>query len=135
VILLDMRRRCLERLAEVIVVGLDALVLRLHTETACRRGGGLALRLQDVDPQRGLIRLREKGETLRWQPITLNQAARLLEHARRRGADRPEDQLLRYRNGRPRTSRRYDRLWARLGERLPGSPPKASPLTGCGTPP
>src|SRR5690242_9035843 len=29
---------------------LDTLILRLHTETACRRGGALALRPQDLDP-------------------------------------------------------------------------------------
>ena len=29
---------------------LDTLLLRLHTETACRRGGALALRPQDLDP-------------------------------------------------------------------------------------
>ena len=29
---------------------LDALLLRLHTETACRRGGALALRPTDLDP-------------------------------------------------------------------------------------
>ncbi|MFD1044589.1 site-specific integrase, partial [Kibdelosporangium lantanae] len=28
---------------------LDALILRIHTETACRRGGALALRPQDLD--------------------------------------------------------------------------------------
>jgi site-specific recombinase XerC len=98
---------------------LDALLLRLHTETACRRGGALALRFMDVDPVRGLIRLREKGETLRWQPITLDLAGHLLEHARLRGAHQPDDQLLRYRNGRPLTTRRYDQLWARLGQLLP----------------
>ena len=62
-------------------VVLDALLLRLHTETACRRGGALALRLMDLDVGRGLVRLREKGETLRWQPITLDLATRLQEHA------------------------------------------------------
>lgn len=46
---------------------LDALLLRLHTETACRRGGALALRLQDLDAERGLLQLREKGGSLRWQ--------------------------------------------------------------------
>jgi integrase len=44
---------------------LDALLLRLHTETACRRGGALALRLMDLDTDQGVVRLREKGETLR----------------------------------------------------------------------
>jgi integrase len=49
---------------------LDALILRLHTETACRRGGALALRPNDLDSDQCLIRLREKGGTLRWQPIS-----------------------------------------------------------------
>jgi hypothetical protein len=47
---------------------LDALLLRLHTETACRRGGALGIHLEDLD--RCLVRLREKGSTVRWQPIT-----------------------------------------------------------------
>jgi integrase len=29
---------------------LDTLILRLHTETACRRGGALALQPSDLDP-------------------------------------------------------------------------------------
>jgi integrase len=100
-------------------VVLDALLLRLHTETACRRGGALALRVMDLDSRQGLVRLREKGETLRWQPITLDLAARLDEHAAVRGAVLPQDLLLRYRSGRVLTSRRYDHLWKRIGERLP----------------
>jgi hypothetical protein len=40
---------------------LDTLILRLHTETACRRGGALALRPMDLDGEQCLIRLREKG--------------------------------------------------------------------------
>lgn len=98
---------------------LDALLLRLHTETACRRGGALGLRLADLDTDRGLVRLTEKGATLRWQPITLDLAAHLDEHARVRGAVLPTDRLLRYRNGRAITSRRYDHLWKRIGEQLP----------------
>src|ERR1019366_3352487 len=51
---------------------LDTLILRLHTETACRRGGALALRPRprDLDPDQCLILLREKGETVRWQPVS-----------------------------------------------------------------
>ena len=41
---------------------LDALLLRLHTETACRRGGALGLSLEDLDPNRCLIQLREKRQ-------------------------------------------------------------------------
>ena len=98
---------------------LDALLLRLHTETACRRGGALELRLSDLDTDRGLVRLTEKGATLRWQPVTLDLAAHLDEHARTRGAVLPTDRLLRYRNGQAITSRRYDHLWKRIGEQLP----------------
>src|SRR6266496_3020102 len=47
---------------------LDALLLRLPTETACRRGGALGIRLHDLDTDRCLIQLREKGSTVRWQP-------------------------------------------------------------------
>src|ERR1017187_4821830 len=47
---------------------LDTLLLRLHTETACRRAGALATRPQDLDPDQCLILLREKGETVRWPP-------------------------------------------------------------------
>jgi hypothetical protein len=64
---------------------LDALLLRVHTETACRRGGALGLRLADLDPDRGLVRLTEKGGTVRWQPITLDLVTHLQEHARTRG--------------------------------------------------
>ena len=97
---------------------LDTLLLRLHTETACRRGGALALRPQDLDPEQCLILLREKGETVRWQPVSPTLMAALLGHARERHA--PADgQLLRYRNGRRITYRRYDHLWERLGRHLP----------------
>ena len=44
--------------------------------------------------------------------------ARLVEHGQERHAP-PGGQLLRYRNGRPITSRRYDGLWARIGRVLP----------------
>jgi integrase len=100
-------------------VVLDALLLRLHTETACRRGGALALRLTDLDTDTCLIRLREKGGTLRWQPVSPALAASLAEHATYRGALLPTDTLLRYRGCRALTSRRYDHLWKRLGDQLP----------------
>lgn len=49
---------------------LDRLLIRLHIETACRRGGALALRRCDLDEEQCLIRLREKGQTVRWQPVS-----------------------------------------------------------------
>jgi integrase len=74
---------------------LDTLILRLHTETACRRAGALALRPQDLDPDQCLVRLREKGETVRWQPVSPTLMGCLLQHAQERHA--PE-------NSGPRTS-------------------------------
>jgi integrase len=96
---------------------LDALLLRLHTETACRRGGALALRPVDLDPDQCLIRLHEKGETVRWQPVSPTLMAYLQRHAEQRGAT--TGRLLRYADGRPITSRRYDHLWVRVGRHLP----------------
>jgi integrase len=96
---------------------LDTLLLRLHTETGCRRGGALALRPDDLDADQCLIRLREKGEAVRWQPVSPTLMGRLVEHGRKRHVP-PDGQLLRYANGRPITSRRYDHLWTRLGRQL-----------------
>ncbi|MFY1692974.1 tyrosine-type recombinase/integrase [Plantactinospora sp. WMMB782] len=91
----------------------------MHTETACRRGGALALRLIDLDTTNALVRLTEKAATVRWQPITPDLAEHLHEHAHTRGAVLPTDRLLRYRNHQPITSRRYDQLWRRIRDQLP----------------
>lgn len=114
------------RLAEINTVAastgddpaLDSLLLRLHTETACRRGGALALRPVDLDPDQCLILLREKGDTVRWQPVSPTLMRHLHQHAEERQAT-GTGQLLRYRNGQPITYRRYDHLWVRIGEHLP----------------
>jgi len=98
---------------------LDALLLRLHTETACRRGGALALLPEDLDPEQCLIRLHEKGGTLRWQPVSPTLMSHLLAHGESRGGLGTCQRLLRYASGRPITSRRYDYLWRRLGRELP----------------
>ena len=42
---------------------LDTLILRLHTETACRRGGALALRPTDLDREQCLVLLRDRKST------------------------------------------------------------------------
>ncbi|MFI6074041.1 tyrosine-type recombinase/integrase [Actinoplanes sp. NPDC051343] len=98
---------------------LDGLVLRLHLETACRRAGALALTQADLDPEQCLIHLHEKGETDRWQPVSPTLMRALREHFTQRGGRHPHDKILRYRRGRPITSRRYDYLWQRLGKHLP----------------
>jgi integrase/recombinase XerC len=113
------------RLQEIIEVAgstgndpdLDLLLLRLHLETACRRGGALALRSADLDTEQCLVRLREKGDTVRWQPVSPTLMNGLVRHRHQRGIDLTEA-LLRYRSGRPITARRYDHLWQRLGLHL-----------------
>jgi integrase/recombinase XerC len=115
------------RLAEISAVAastgddpvLDALIIRLHSETACRRGGALALTPEDLDPGHCLIRLREKGGTERWQPVSPTLMTHLLAHAESRGGLDSGARLLRYATGKPITARRYDYLWNRLGEHLP----------------
>ncbi|WP_433655199.1 tyrosine-type recombinase/integrase [Nocardia sp. CA-128927] len=97
---------------------LDVLLLRLHTETACRRGGALALRPNDLDPEQCLVRLREKGDTMRWQPVSPTLMAALQNHARERGS-KPNTPLLRFHKGTPLTRRRYDHLWTRLAKHIP----------------
>ncbi|RAS58960.1 site-specific recombinase XerD [Lentzea atacamensis] len=97
---------------------LDLVLLRFHTETAARRGGALALRHCDLDAEQCLVRLFEKGGTLRWQPVSPTMMNHLLVLGKERGAVGNE-QLLRYRNGDPITRRRYDYLWRRLGKHLP----------------
>jgi integrase len=97
---------------------LDALILRLHTETACRRAGALALRPRDLDRSQCVIMLREKGETFRWQPVSPTLMAALVQHAEERHAP-VNGRLLRYRDGRQITDRRYDQLWVRIGRELP----------------
>ncbi|WP_328402778.1 hypothetical protein [Nocardia sp. NBC_00403] len=64
---------------------LDALILRLHIETVCRRGAVLSLSLEDLDHAECLVRLHEKGEIIRWQPVSLQLMTRLVEHVERRG--------------------------------------------------
>ncbi|NES14526.1 MULTISPECIES: site-specific integrase [Micromonospora] len=98
---------------------LDSLLIRLHLETACRRGGALALRPRDLDPDQCLIYLREKGGTSRWQPVSPTLMRHLVTHHAERGDDDRNGSLLRYHSGRPLTYRRYDHLWHRIGTHLP----------------
>jgi integrase len=115
------------RLAEISAVAastgndpaLDALIIRLHSETACRRGGALALTPEDLDPEHCLIRLRGKGGRERQQPVSPTLMTHLLAHADSRGGLDSGTRLLRYATGKPITARRYDYLWTRLGEHLP----------------
>ncbi|MEU7785498.1 site-specific integrase [Amycolatopsis sp. NPDC049159] len=97
---------------------LDALICRLHVETACRSGGALALRPRDVDAQQCLLLLRENGETERSQPVSPTLIRHLLAHAEERGDGDRNGQLLRYADGKPITERRYDYIFNRVQDEL-----------------
>ncbi|MEV4281668.1 tyrosine-type recombinase/integrase [Actinoplanes xinjiangensis] len=115
-----------ERLGELVAAAatggrdpeLDALIVRFHIETACRRGGLLGLRPMDVDVQQCLVMLREKGGTFRWQPVSPTLMTFLLHHVDQRGAA-PDQRLVRYLDGRPIGARRYDGLFRRVACDLP----------------
>ncbi|UGT61853.1 tyrosine-type recombinase/integrase [Nocardia asteroides] len=98
---------------------LDALLVRLHVETACRRGGSLALRGEDLDPEDCLIRLREKRNTVRWQPVSPTLMRDLLLHVEDRGGLDSTRPVLRYYTGAAMGRRRYDHLADRWREHLP----------------
>ncbi|WP_116202821.1 tyrosine-type recombinase/integrase [Amycolatopsis circi] len=99
---------------------LDTLLIRLHTETACRRGGALALRPVDLNDADCTARLREKGGTSREQPVSPTLLAALTEHTALRNPDGTSgERLLRTRKGTPMRASRYDALWTRLGQHLP----------------
>lgn len=114
---------------------LDLLILRLHLETACRQGGALHARRQDLDAEQCLIRLHEKGQTQRWQPISPTLTRALIAHHDERGDSDPAGQILRYRNGRPVGKRHYDNLWKRIRSHLRWADTHLIAPTGCATPP
>ncbi|MEU4644852.1 transposase family protein [Micromonospora sp. NPDC023814] len=113
------RTPLLQRILAQIAV---ALAARPAARLARRLGVPVAkdtlLRLVRALPEQPAGGMRVVG-VVRWQPVTLDLAEHLYEHAQARGAALPIDRLLRYRNGLPVSSRRYDHLWKRIGERLP----------------
>ncbi|MEU5761297.1 site-specific integrase [Nocardia sp. NPDC047648] len=131
-----------DRLAEINRVAtngkdpeLATLILRMCTETACRRGGILALRRQDLDSEQCLVLLREKGNTQRWQPVSPTLMRALVSHHESRAhlrsdKKRPahngkpipleaDERLFRYKNGNPITTMTFDIMWRRIGKQLP----------------
>ncbi|MGY1947249.1 site-specific integrase [Nocardia asiatica] len=98
---------------------LDALILRLHIETACSRGPALALRIEDLERDDCLIRLHEYRGAIRWQPISPTLMTRLLDHGRHRGGRQATDRVLRYQNGTPADLARYQYLVRRFRRELP----------------
>ncbi|MFX0577128.1 tyrosine-type recombinase/integrase [Nocardia nepalensis] len=100
---------------------LDALIIRLHIEAACRQGSLLRLELTDLEPDNCLIRLRDKGGTLRWQPISPILMTKLIAHAAARHGTSTTTRVLRYRTGRPIGPSRYTYLTARIHQYLPSA--------------
>jgi integrase len=99
---------------------LDTIILRLHAETACRRGGALGLREKDINTTDCTVYLQEKAGTARWQPVSPSLTHALVHHIGTRGGFiGPGASVLRYMDGRPIGSRRYDYVWTRLGKHLP----------------
>jgi integrase len=78
----------------------------------------MALRPMDLDRTQCQVFLREKGRTVRWQPVSPTLMAALWQHAQDRGTPR-DGELLHAANGKPITKRRYDYLWVRIGQHLP----------------
>jgi integrase/recombinase XerC len=97
---------------------LDSLLVRFHVETACRQGGALALRPCDLDREQCVVKLREKGDTERFQPVSPTLMNHLVAHVEERGAP-PDGPLVRYRNGRQIGRRRYHYIWRRVRNQLP----------------
>ncbi len=99
---------------------LDSLLLRLHSETACRVGGALNLRRRDLNPRDCTVLLREKGGKNRRQPVSPTLLNALLEHHDSRGTDHdPNSQVLRLRNGTPIRYHTYQTFWNRIWRILP----------------
>ena len=96
---------------------LDALLLRLHTETACRRGGALALLPEDLDAEHCLIRLHEKRERVRAGRLS-PPPYRVSARAGRHGGPARGRPFLGAASGRPVASRPVF-LSRRLGLHLP----------------
>jgi integrase/recombinase XerC len=123
------RRRALEddELREVIDAvrttsqdpDLDLLLIRFHLESGARREGALNLRVRDLDPRRCTVWLREKFGTEREQPVSPSLVRVLERHTSTRGATAGDDAVLRGRNGRPITRRRYNTVFDRARPCLP----------------
>ncbi|WP_063719963.1 tyrosine-type recombinase/integrase [Nocardia takedensis] len=100
---------------------LDALLVRLHIETACRREAALRLTRADLSLPDSTVLLHHKGDVHAWHPITPLLMRRLIEHHDDRGADTTPAgaNIFRTRTGLPITDRRYDNLHTRFHHHLP----------------
>ena len=85
-------------------------------------------------PDQCLICLREKGETVRWQPVSPTLMATCSATPNSAHAP-PTDNCCATPTGDPITRRRYDHLWDRIGTHLPWVATQQITPTGCATPP
>ncbi|WP_218018194.1 hypothetical protein [Nocardia shimofusensis] len=97
--------------------GLDALIIRLHIETACRRQAVPKLALSDPNVSDCLIRL-GKGHGGALAPHLRHADASVGRARRPAGWVGATDRVLRYRTGRSLGRRRYDTLTERIREHL-----------------
>lgn len=99
---------------------LDALIMRIHTETACHKEGALALRPCDLNQTDCTVQLQEKGDITFTQPVSPTLMRALIQHtAQRNPHGSPTDKFLRHRTGRALDGQRYTALFRRLGRQLP----------------
>jgi integrase len=105
---------------------LDLLLLRFHLETGARRIGAVRLRLQDVDPVRQTLWLREKFDAEREQPISRSLLDAVSSLATARGSTSPQDPAFQAaahpgRRPTPLSDRTYDRIFSRAQPHIPWS--------------
>jgi integrase len=104
---------------------LDTLLLRFHLETGARRGGAIALTRDGIDTQSQCVQLKEKGDTVRWQPISKTLLDALMAHIDTRGTGGPMEPVFRNKPrkgtdvGTPISRKRYNSLVNRWKKSLP----------------
>ncbi len=95
----------------------DLLAIRVFLETGARRGGLLGAEFTDLNPVRQTLKLTEKGNKRREQPVTRQLYESLVRHNQERAGG--TGKLLHFRNGKDLTSRRLDTVWSRVKENPP----------------
>ncbi|HCB03186.1 MAG TPA: tyrosine-type recombinase/integrase [Nocardioides sp.] len=93
---------------------LDELILTTVRHTACRREGTINLSVDHLNFERASILLSEKNGKIRELPLRVDLLERLRGHALSRGAQRPGDAVLRYKDGHPLTRRRFNTIFDRV---------------------
>lgn len=103
---------------------LDEQILGMILTDGARPQDLLDLTLGDLDEDECTVRLSDKFGLTAYQPLPDWSVTTLLELARSRGAEQPEDTVFRYRpdsrrGGTPISRRRFDYLFDRVRDHLP----------------